>query len=163
VIAKSDLVILLVSASALSMGIVRWQMNIAVEPTPGVAAPAVSTVSAERAEPTRVETVPAAPVQARTAPQPSVTDEPRSAETLPPTASPRAGPGDAAPAANPTTDSTTAASESLFGVYEVVSGDSLGGIAQRLGTSVAQLRQINELESTRILIGQRLRYPQAAN
>jgi LysM repeat protein len=43
--------------------------------------------------------------------------------------------------------------------YVVVSGDSLAAIARRHGTTVAQLRTLNEIEGSVIHIGQRLRVP----
>jgi LysM repeat protein len=43
--------------------------------------------------------------------------------------------------------------------YVVVSGDSLAAIARRHGTTVAQLRALNDIEGSLIHIGQRLRVP----
>jgi LysM repeat protein len=43
--------------------------------------------------------------------------------------------------------------------YRVRSGDSLWVIARRFGTSVGDLRRANELRSTRIYPGQKLRIP----
>ena len=43
--------------------------------------------------------------------------------------------------------------------YVVVSGDSLAAIARRHGTTVAELRTLNDIEGSVIHIGQRLRVP----
>ena len=45
------------------------------------------------------------------------------------------------------------------GSYHVRSGDTLGKIAQRFGTTVSRLRAWNSLSSTRINVGQSLRVP----
>lgn len=47
-------------------------------------------------------------------------------------------------------------------VYEVVSGDTLGGIAARHGVSVSALRSANNISGDRILVGQKLRLPNGA-
>jgi N-acetylmuramoyl-L-alanine amidase len=43
--------------------------------------------------------------------------------------------------------------------YTIASGDTLSGIAQRFNISVATLRDHNNLQGSRILVGQRLRIP----
>ncbi len=43
--------------------------------------------------------------------------------------------------------------------YVVVSGDTLAAIARKHGTTVAELRELNEIEGSVIRIGQRLRVP----
>jgi N-acetylmuramoyl-L-alanine amidase len=43
--------------------------------------------------------------------------------------------------------------------YTIVRGDTLSGIAQRFNTSVAMLKQYNDINGNRILIGQTLRIP----
>src|SRR4029079_2555224 len=43
--------------------------------------------------------------------------------------------------------------------YVVVSGDSLAAIARKHGTTVAELRELNEIEGSVIRIGQRLHVP----
>ena len=48
-------------------------------------------------------------------------------------------------------------SEGLTSVYEVRPGDSLSAIADRFGTSVSRLKQLNQLKSSRIYPGQTLR------
>jgi membrane-bound lytic murein transglycosylase D len=52
--------------------------------------------------------------------------------------------------------STDTGSDTVSSVYEVQSGDTLGGIAQRFGVSVRQLRAWNDLNGSRIYPGQQL-------
>lgn len=51
------------------------------------------------------------------------------------------------------------ASASAEASYRVRSGDSLWGIARRHGTTVAQLKEVNGLRSSRLKVGQRLVIP----
>ena len=46
--------------------------------------------------------------------------------------------------------------------YVVQSGDSLYGIAQKLGTTVDELMSLNNLDSTELAVGQALKIPQAS-
>ena len=157
-IAKSDLVILVVSASALAVGIVRWQINTAAPPPVRIVVPAAT-----------------APARQETAPVVDMTTEPLTSILPSAAGAVDSGTGGVTtpvvlPAASgavredraPSTASP-AAGEPLYGVHQVVGGDSLGAIALRFGTSVEVLREINGLDGTTILIGQRLRYPPPAN
>lgn len=61
------------------------------------------------------------------------------------------------------TDTTTQSNQAvtpLYATYTVQSGDSLSKIAAQFGTSVSELQALNDLSSTRILVGQELRYPE---
>ncbi|MCH7706786.1 MAG: LysM peptidoglycan-binding domain-containing protein, partial [Chloroflexi bacterium] len=49
------------------------------------------------------------------------------------------------------------------GRYRVRSGDTLGKIAQRHGTTVARLQSWNNMRGTRINVGQTLRVPSAGS
>ena len=51
----------------------------------------------------------------------------------------------------------------MFGEHEVVYGDYLGRIANNYGTSVNELRRINNLSGSNIIVGQKLKYPLPAN
>lgn len=55
------------------------------------------------------------------------------------------------------------AGKATGGDYTVVSGDTLGGIAYRHGTTVAAIKQANALTSDRIHIGQKLAMPKGAS
>lgn len=46
--------------------------------------------------------------------------------------------------------------------YEVQSGDALSKIAARYGTTVEKLKEVNDLDSSKILVGQELRIPKGA-
>lgn len=172
VIAKSDLIILVVSVSALVVGIARWQINTATPTQVAGPAPAPADPPAARAPagPGGQPALNATPLDPDTERQPGTATLPSTASTTPE----RIDPLNGAPARSPSDGGTTgiarpagnasaSSGQPLYRVYEVVSGDSLSLIAQRLGTSVATLSAINELNTTVIQVGQRLRYPQAAN
>jgi len=55
--------------------------------------------------------------------------------------------------------SKTASSVSTSGTYRVKKGNTLSGIAKRLGTSVSALKSANGLRSDRLRVGQTLRIP----
>lgn len=63
--------------------------------------------------------------------------------------------GAAASSASPSRTSTTA-SQSATASHTVKSGESLGGIARRYGTTVARIKSLNGLRSDRIRAGQKL-------
>ena len=156
-IAKSDLIILVVSASALTLGIARWQSNTAAPSSARIEAPAAPT------PPTPAITTAAGPTTAIVPPAASGTAPGAVADAAPaalPAASGAVPQGPVSPAGPLVTE---AAEDPAYGVHEVVGGDNLGAIAIRFGTSVATLREINGLDGTRILVGQRLRYPSPAN
>lgn len=89
--------------------------------------------------------VSAAPVSS---PAPASTPTPTPTRTPTPTASPTPTP------TSPTTSTATS--------YTVKSGDTLSGIAQRFGTTAKRLRNLNNLTSDLIRIGQVLKLPGAS-
>lgn len=164
-IAKSDLVILVLSASALAVGVYRWQSNTG---NLAVNAPAVQVAAAPAPSVT--------PEPGATVPVAGSLEQPDSA--IRPTVrrldvddgnQPDAPRVLGAPA--PITEATLSvapeenveAGEPLYGVYRVRSGDYLGKIANEFGTSVATLRDINGIRGSTIQVGQEIRYPQPAN
>ena len=177
-IAKSDLVILTLSTAALAVGIVRWQHGTTV--VPSVTVPASARVADAPASPAarapETASLPAArteggAVAAAPAPGPEAAEP--VVERLPATdAGARAAPAIEAPAvvrlpAGDTVDDVTVDPAALveapdtprYGEYLVRSGDYLGLIAQRHGTTVDALREINDIRGSTIRVGQRIRYP----
>lgn len=184
-IAKSDLIILAVSTTALAVGVYRWQTNARV-PTVAVAPPPVERVVERTPEsddgaaaagadtdPLVGNVPPEEPVVVRrVADAPASTgagDEPAAPDVVV-TAAP--GRVDAAPAPSPTSSpapsslpasSGTGGGEPLYGRHVIENGEYLGLLAERFGTSVATLQSINELDGTTILVGDELLYPLPAN
>lgn len=95
-------------------------------------------------------------------PVPTITPSPSATPT--PTATPKptatATPKPTATATPKPTPSPTATAE--YQTYTVVSGDSLTRISQKFGVSVTRIQQYNNLTSTTITIGQKLKIPNAS-
>ena len=68
-------------------------------------------------------------------------------------------PAPAPKAAKPTTGGAPAAAPDTDGLYTVKSGDVLGSIAKKFGTTVAKLREANGLKTDQIKVGQKLKVP----
>lgn len=64
-----------------------------------------------------------------------------------------------APAAAPTTSAVPTATASDANTYTVKSGDTLSRIASRHGTTVSELKSLNNLSTDRIKVGQKLKLP----
>ncbi|MEE9321694.1 MAG: LysM peptidoglycan-binding domain-containing protein [Granulosicoccus sp.] len=162
-IGKSDLIILLVSASALAGGIYRWQSNTGA--VPAIAGPSNSRV----AEPERgllananAEQLPVVALSTDAAPAPQVVNEAATPENIVVESSASSGSSassDTASVASPNSNEA----QSLLGVHRVQSGDYLGLIAKRYGTSVETLMELNDLQDNIIQIDQEISYPQPAN
>ncbi len=60
---------------------------------------------------------------------------------------------------NGTASTGSAAATDADGTYTVKSGDVLGSIAKRFGTTVAKLREANGLKTDQIKVGQKLKVP----
>jgi len=159
VIAKSDLFILVLSASLLAVGIARWQSNVSkmeqVHAQQTLNAPAASSrsngpaVSAlgenNNAIRTTVTTVTGIQTSS-SASAPVSVDTPVNATQSSQAAVP-----------------VTQLAEPLYGTYTVVAGDYLSKIAVQYGTTVQTLQDINNIQGTLIDVGQQLRYPLPAN
>jgi len=164
VIARSDLFILIISASLLVVGIVRWQSNMssltvaANQPRPAQSAVAVNPPRAVSTNTTMA--APAVATSTATSVN-TLTTQAASESTL------IATPANATQATTTTAASsdnqTGQPNEPLYGVYIVQSGDFLGRIAEEHGTSVATLRQINNISGSLINVGQEIKYPMPAN
>lgn len=161
VIAKSDLFILVVSASLLAVGIYRWQDNLAVlsanaqqsqvqQTTPNNNTSVVSAIStASVAAPTTIATVSSVQTTA-----PVVVSNQAAIDTIVVSSV-----DDSAT----TISNTTEIRRPLLGTYLVVSGDYLSKIAQQFGTTVETLQEINNIDGTRIDVGQLIQFPLPAN
>jgi len=143
VIAKSDLIILLVSSSLLGVAIYRWDQNTrnvntsTVLANTQVAAPASNTDDAASAAPTAA--VIEAPVVADTA---EILEAPTAAATDIIESVPIDEPADRP-----------------YLTHVVRSGDSLSEIASDYNTSVRELRELNGISGSTIYIGQEILYP----
>ena len=67
------------------------------------------------------------------------------------------------PAVSANATANSALNASRYGDYFVQSGDSLSQIAEQYDTSVSLLQQINGLDGTVIQIGQKIQYPLPTN
>ena len=158
-IAKSDLVILTLSTAALAVGIVRWQHATTVVPSVTVPASARTAAPVVREPAPEVVSLPAdeGGADARPVARPApVVRRLSAADEAPP-----ADPVVATPAvdARPAVAAREAPEEPAYGTYRVRSGDYLGRIAERYGTSVATLRELNGIRGSTIRVDQRIRYP----
>jgi len=99
----------------------------------------------------------AAPAPVRTNPTPTPTVTPTPTPTRTPTPTPTRTPTPA-PTRTPT---ATPQAPSTATTYTVKSGDTLSGIAARFGTTATRLRNLNDLSSDLIRIGQVLKLPGA--
>ncbi len=161
VIAKSDFFILLVSLSLLGGGVYRWQSSIGTAPAVTIPASLQSSVR----NPVAANGANASSTVAANA----VTGEGQSVNTT----STRIVTEPDAPTAivvngesggiTSSSGGSVTSSGPLFGEHEVVYGDYLGRIANNYGTSVNELRRINNLSGSNIIVGQKLKYPLPAN
>lgn len=171
-IAKTDLFILVVSSSLLAAGVYRWQSNLSLMANTAqqarnttIQAPAInqgstSVVSAiaNNNSVTRTTITSVTGVQTSTS---------NNAATAPQVVVSSSGSGGSINASKPVEPVVSAPSavenRPLYGTYTVVSGDYLSKIAQRYGTTVRTLQDINGISGSRIDVGQKLQYPLPAN
>lgn len=175
-ISKSDLIILVVSATALGAGLYRWQRDLAAPlvatapPLPVERAVGEGTdVAGDVTRGTDAEAEPDGAIVVRRVPDaaPASAADPvigavareNTATAARPASAP--APADAATALPASTRSN--GDTALYGRYVIREGDYLGKLANRFGTSVATLQSINDLDGTTIHVGEELRYPLPAN
>lgn len=170
-IAMSDAVILLVSASVLGSGVYRWQNNVALaDVQAGHAtqasqlAQATSTGQSQANTLTREEVIVmrsqggliGKPVnnQSNTLNAPSngsLLNNPGNAE------------GTALAGSQNVNNDSQPANAPLYGLHIIEPGDTLSALSERFGTTVGSLQSINSIDGTLIHVGQELHYPLPAN
>jgi LysM repeat protein len=159
VIAKSDLFILVVSASLLAVGIYRWQHNLSVISANAQQAQVQRFVPARNATQVNAISSTNGLIQSTIPAVSSVqTSIPVAVSTPSSTSNIVVAPAVASVITNPTQNSLP-----LFGSYIVVSGDYLLRIALRYGTTVQTLQDINNINGTLIEVGQEIQFPLPAN
>lgn len=170
-IAKSDMVILLLSASLLAAGIVRWQANLA-----NLSRPAAIVTAPKLIQPDQSSQLTASPAIQQNAPttrsvsantQFGATGGNNTVGTTNATGNTQQTglSGAAAPLVTTAnqTQQATAVNEPLYGAYIVVYGDYLSKIANNFGTTVETLQRINNISGSRIDVDQQILYPLPAN
>ncbi|MFK7889361.1 MAG: LysM peptidoglycan-binding domain-containing protein [Granulosicoccus sp.] len=160
-IATSDAVILLVSASLLATGVYRWQSSLDsfnLESVHGrdlvtsvvTSSPSnESTAYVEGDRPVIMKTEGGVLMG-----KPTVTGAAITAQS---------GQPGAAINENPNTGNTGGDATQLFGTHIVKSGDTLSALSDRYGTTVPDLQSINGIDGSLITVGQQLRYPLPLN
>lgn len=158
----SDAVIILVSAAALTAGLYRWQNS--MDPDVLVrSTPAVISSTGPTAEPQVNEGRPNVLGNAVTSRNAAASGTVLRTPNDNTVAVGVTTPVNIATGSNNVTTSSNIAGSPLYGSYIVRSGDSLSLIAQRYGSSVAALQDINGISGTLIQIGQEVLYPLPAN
>lgn len=161
VIDKSDLFILVVSASLLAVGIYRWQDNISL-----------MSANAQQGQVQRVVPKSNAAVLSAISSSSAITQTTISAVTSLQTSTPVTISSPTPVSSIVVSSDSTATSvilnntennRPLYGSYIVVSGDYLSRIAQQYGTTVQTLQDINNIDGTLIEVGQKLQFPLPAN
>jgi len=159
VISKSDLVILVVSCSALAVGVFRWHQNTQDVSAITIPASANSRVIVEpiqndsalpvfkTAQVPDTSTISAQPINV-TSQTASLTANQPVEQTLP----------QPVPVVEVVVASANADALEL-GTHEVRSGDYLGKIASQYNTDVQTLRDLNDISGSVIQIGQEILYP----
>lgn len=177
-IAKSDVVILVVSVTLLAAGIYRWQSNMSqsqlrhtTASSPAASqrddqqpASTSSSAASQNTAPAKVmtEITPAAGSEINASVVSNFGNDDQVRTVQPSTQSAAVSTGKTANSASQSGDGK-GAREPLYGNYEVEPGDSLSRIAINFGTTVDTLREINDINGTLITIGQNLLYPLPAN
>lgn len=166
-IAMSDAVIILVSASALGAGIYRWQNSIDPHTLARSAPPVATITQGANSQPNTSGNLAASnenasPTQAGSALGRPAADLQNIATDGNATVSSQNS-GQGSSNTQGISGSSNDNSGPLYGIYSVRSGDSLSLIAQRFGSTVANLQDVNNIKGTLITVGQELLYPLPAN
>lgn len=169
-IAVSDAVLVLVSATALVAGLYRWQNNL--ESVPERAPTTQSSFSASGTpnstnNPNDVSARQSSNTNTSAVNNNQGTAAPNSPVTTELGTQPSADPSSIVNVQSEQTRSIDAnqalGDAPALASYTIVSGDSLGRLATRFGTSVRVLQEINGIQGSLIQVGQQIRYPLPAN
>ena len=164
-IGKSDLFILVVSASLLAVGVYRWQHNLALISSnsqqaqtrivaPASNANAVSSISSNNVQaPATISTV----SSVQTSGSATILNRATQTNVV------AANISDSSSLLQPAIEPIEQPSSILLGSYTVVSGDYLSKIAQQFGTTVETLQEINNINGSLIEIGQEIQFPLPSN
>ena len=168
VIAKSDMVILVVSVSLLAAGIYRWQSNVSQAHERRAVASSSAAIKGGNGQRSNTGSLLSKPASVSVAgtdinvPVERNSGNAGQAITGQSTTQNTAGiSATTATASQSSTDNTSR--QPLYGTYEVRSGDTLSKIATDYGTTVETLRTINDISGSLITVGQNIRYPLPAN
>lgn len=149
-IAVSDAVLILVSATALVAGLLRWQDNVEATTRPQ------TSIQSSASQPSPSTSTQNQNTSTLSSPA-TIADEVQSATIIL---------QDSVEAVTPAV-TTTGIEQSIqtvpVGNYTVQAGDSLSKIALDFGTSVELLQRINAIEGSLIEVGQEIKYPLPVN
>ncbi|MBX2838267.1 MAG: LysM peptidoglycan-binding domain-containing protein [Gammaproteobacteria bacterium] len=152
-IAKSDLFILVTASAVLSFGVFRWNQN--TQAVDAITIPASSRSVAAAPVPETAATVPTAAVV-------TPTNDTNAAQVLNSTTAnngTNALDTNTIEVAEPVVVTEAVVQQPSYANHVVTRGESLSIIANRYGTSVQALRDLNGITGSTILIGQNIRYP----
>ena len=165
-IGKSDIFILVVSASLLAAGVYRWQQNLALinsnsqqaqsntatQSNNGTVVSSNSNSNPQQSTAT-VSTVTSVQTNAPV----TVVNQPADTTFI------ASNINDSSSALQPIVEPAIQENQFLLGSYTVVSGDYLSKIAQQFGTTVETLQEINNINGSLIEVGQEIQFPLPAN
>lgn len=172
-IAVSDAVLVLVSATALVAGLYRWQNNLEYVPERAQTTLSGSAANASTNNPNNTDAISASQrssnittdINQGTAQQNNqITTElgtqpdDESARVVD-VQSEQTSSIDVGQDNNTSSANQASGDATTFATYTIVPGDSLGRLAARFGTSVSVLQEINGIQGSLIQVGQQIRYP----
>ena len=166
VIAKSDMVILVVSVSLLAAGIHRWQSNISLAHERRALASSPAVIQGGNSQRSDTNSLAAKPAPVSVAGTGIDTPVERNFGNAGQADTEQSSTRDTAVSSADTASpaiTNNATGQPLYGTYVVKSGDTLSKIATDYGTSVDALRTINDISGSLITVGQNVRYPLPAN
>ncbi len=170
-IAVSDAVLVLVSATALVAGLYRWQNNLESVPERAPTTQSSSSASSSASGTPNSTNNPSASQNSNTNTSAVNSNQGTTEPNNPVTTELGTQPSeDPSPVVNLQSEQTRSidANQAIgdapaLASYTIVSGDNLVRLAIRFGTSVRVLQEINGIQGSLIQVGQQIRYPLPAN